>query len=549
MLIIMAGKKKAPTKAVAKNTTKIIAEQTDVPNNVTELKGEPIEVNGVTGVEELAEPDVISKTNGKQVVKTKKGKGQKNNVEVEVSDDKPVTVKSKRNNQSNGDEKQSTSNPKKSISTNGTARTKRKQEPENLPQSTSSKRPKRKSLEEQAIEVKRKKTEKTSDKIAIDNRIETPGIMMIKGRDIVIAGLFGLGPDREQLTNLTELKNYKFKLIAAGSMHVLGVTEDGKLMSWGCNDEGALGRDTSVEDSETRPGVVQIPEEEGAEIYSISAGGSHSAILLSNGNVYSWGTFRDKNGDMGFHPDGKKQLTPKLIMSNVKKIASGINHLVMLSKNKVYTMGCGDEGQLGRICQRHSNRDSRVGKQLLLNPQLLNLRKKVDDIWANYDTTFLRLSDSSIYSFGLNAHGQLGVENDEKCVYFPQMSESLSRLKIKSISAGTQHVTLLDEQGAVYVLGDYKDGRLGMDIAENQKVPKVLSSLPQIKLATCGSDNSFVITENNKLMAWGIGFEEKDDNDVIYYIPTDIDAANRIDQKTIVQATSSDSAVFLLLQD
>ncbi|KAE9544404.1 hypothetical protein AGLY_001583 [Aphis glycines] len=545
----MAGKKKAPTKAVAKNTTKTIAEQTDVPNDVTELKGEPIEVNGVTGVEELAEPDVISKTNGKQVVKAKKSKGQKNNVEVEVSDDKLVTVKSKRNNQSNGDEKQSTSNPKKSISTNGTARTKRKQEPENLPQSTSSKRSKRKSLEEQAIEVKRKKTEKTSDKIAIDNRIETPGIMMIKGRDIVIAGLFGLGPDREQLTNLTELKNYKFKLIAAGSMHVLGVTEDGKLMSWGCNDEGALGRDTSVEDSETRPGVVQIPEEESAEIYSISAGGSHSAILLSNGNVYSWGTFRDKNGDMGFHPDGKKQLTPKLIMSNVKKIASGINHLVMLSKNKVYTMGCGDEGQLGRICQRHSNRDSRVGKQLLLNPQLLNLRKKVDDIWANYDTTFLRLSDSSIYSFGLNAHGQLGVENDDKCVYFPQMSESLSRLKIKSISAGTQHVTLLDEQGAVYVLGDYKDGRLGMDIAENQKVPKVLSSLPQIKLATCGSDNSFVVTENNKLMAWGIGFEEKDDNDVIYYIPTDVDAANRIDQKTIVQATSSDSAVFLLLQD
>lgn len=173
---------------------------------------------------------------------------------------------------------------------------------------------------------------------------------------------------------------------------------------------------------------------------------------------------------MGFHPNGEKQLRPKLIMSNVIKIASGINHLVMLSKNKVYTMGCGDEGQLGRICQRHSNRESRVGKrkyhriiivynmfnnyiilfnftELLLNPQLINLRKKVEDIWANYDTTFLRLSDSTIYSFGLNAHGQLGVEIEDKCIYFPKISESLSRLKIKSISAGSRHVTLLDEQG------------------------------------------------------------------------------------------------------
>lgn len=35
----MAGKKKAPTKAVAKNTTKTNAEQTDVPSDVTELNG------------------------------------------------------------------------------------------------------------------------------------------------------------------------------------------------------------------------------------------------------------------------------------------------------------------------------------------------------------------------------------------------------------------------------------------------------------------------------------------------------------------------------
>lgn len=83
---------------------------------------------------------------------------------------------------------------------------------------------------------------------------------------------------------------------------------------------------------------------------------------------------------------------------------------------------------------------------------MLNLRKKVDDIWADHDTTFLRLTDSTIYSFGLNAHGQLGVDNEDKCVFFPQLSESLSRLKIKAISAGAQHVTLLDEQGLYNIM-------------------------------------------------------------------------------------------------
>lgn len=89
-------------------------------------------------------------------------------------------------------------------------------------------------------------------------------------------------------------------------------------MSWGCNDEGALGRDTSVEDSETRPGIVQIPEEN-PEIYSISAGGSHSAVLLSNGNVYSWGTFRVSYSK-------KKNISPSIIYHphNVYRIKMGI---------------------------------------------------------------------------------------------------------------------------------------------------------------------------------------------------------------------------------
>lgn len=60
------------------------------------------------------------------------------------------------------------------------------------------------------------------------------------------------------------------------------------MSSFGCNDEGALGRDTSEEGSECEPGNVDLP----SKAIQVTAGDSHSAALLDNGKVFAWGSFR-----------------------------------------------------------------------------------------------------------------------------------------------------------------------------------------------------------------------------------------------------------------
>jgi len=60
------------------------------------------------------------------------------------------------------------------------------------------------------------------------------------------------------------------------------------VITFGCNDEGALGRDTSKEGSETEPGKVVLE----GRVVQITAGDSHTAALLSDGKVYAWGSFR-----------------------------------------------------------------------------------------------------------------------------------------------------------------------------------------------------------------------------------------------------------------
>jgi len=62
-----------------------------------------------------------------------------------------------------------------------------------------------------------------------------------------------------------------------------------QVYTFGCNDEGALGRITPDDDECTEPGRVEgLPE----KIVQLSAGDSHTAALSESGKVYIWGVFR-----------------------------------------------------------------------------------------------------------------------------------------------------------------------------------------------------------------------------------------------------------------
>ena len=62
-----------------------------------------------------------------------------------------------------------------------------------------------------------------------------------------------------------------------------------QVYTWGCNDEGALGRKTS-EGEEYLPGLVDKLDT--IRVVQVSAGDSHTAALASDGQVYCWGVFR-----------------------------------------------------------------------------------------------------------------------------------------------------------------------------------------------------------------------------------------------------------------
>lgn len=76
--------------------------------------------------------------------------------------------------------------------------------------------------------------------------------------------------------------------IQFGAAHSVCLTTNGKLSSFGCNDEGALGRETQADNYDPEPNDINIP----GEVAMISTGDSHSACLLRDGRVFVWGSFK-----------------------------------------------------------------------------------------------------------------------------------------------------------------------------------------------------------------------------------------------------------------
>ena len=120
---------------------------------------------------------------------------------------------------------------------------------------------------------------------------------------------------RPRLNPLLSAKQVGVVHVACGGMHVAALTHDNKILTWGVNDQGALGRDTTWEGgmkdmddndsddsdksdsglnpAESNPTAVPASSfPENTQFVKLAAGDSHTLALTDDGHVYGWGTFR-----------------------------------------------------------------------------------------------------------------------------------------------------------------------------------------------------------------------------------------------------------------
>ncbi|GFY49462.1 regulator of chromosome condensation [Trichonephila inaurata madagascariensis] len=381
---------------------------------------------------------------------------------------------------------------------------------------TESAKPKtKKSAKEKPEKLVRTKTKRQKVLLSIPTVKPIPGKVFVIGENDV--GQLGFGEEVEVKKRPAMLElPHSIVDIAAGGMHSACLTESGEVITFGCNDEGALGRVTSDEKDEATPSRVEIPE----RVIQISAGDSHTAALTESGQVYLWGNFRSGDGPMGLTADGVKQIKPIKILNGITivKISSGTEHLACLSnEGVVYTCGCGENGQLGRFSERACRDGGRKGRSALLEPAAVSVTGHpnsktgtvlIEDVWTGSYCTFLKAQQTGlIYVFGLNNYNHLGYEN-ERVRFVPKQVASFNSKTWNQIAGGQHHTLALDSEGLVYSMGRKDYGRLGLgEDCEEKSVPTLLTTLENENCnnISCGNCVSFSVTKEGSVYSWGFG--------------------------------------------
>ncbi|KAI0888311.1 RCC1/BLIP-II [Annulohypoxylon maeteangense] len=329
--------------------------------------------------------------------------------------------------------------------------------------------------------------------------------------------------------------------VACGGMHVVALTADNKILTWGVNDLKALGREVVFEDpgtdvdgddneeyrgldpGESTPAEVDLGAlNHTPQFVQVAATDSASFALTTTGEVYGWGTFKGSDGVFGFTQDIKIQSTPIQItgLKEVTSLAAGANHMLALDRHgKVFTWGYGGEFQLGwKPASRHTSPKATLHPRVCGNFTKRNYAVKIAA--GSYHSFYIN-NRGKLWSWGLNNFSQTGhpdlAGKDNAIVTTAKAVRALRDHNIVHVAGGEHHSVAISSDGKLFAWGRIDGHQVGLPrdtfteentVMDKNGSPRILlepTVIPNITatFAAIGTDTTIVTTPNGQAYSWG----------------------------------------------
>ncbi|MGE5328107.1 MAG: Calx-beta domain-containing protein [Deltaproteobacteria bacterium] len=285
------------------------------------------------------------------------------------------------------------------------------------------------------------------------------------------------------------------KQIAGGANHTIALKSDGTVWTWGLNTNGQLGNNSTTQSI----APVQVKNTAGTAgltgITAVAAGANHTAALKSDGTVWTWGLNTSYQLGVG---SPSQRTTPIQIsgLTEVAAIATGANHTIALKNDgTVYTWGLNTSGQLGDNTQ--ANKSAPVNVSGLTG---------VAAIAAGTSHTLALKKDGTVWAWGLNDNGRLGNNSTTQSLVPVQVKDTAGTGNLTgviAIAAGASHSVALKSDGTVWTWGLNANGQLGDNSTDQKLTPTQITGVNGIAAISAGQAHTAVLKTDGTAYAWG----------------------------------------------
>jgi len=268
--------------------------------------------------------------------------------------------------------------------------------------------------------------------------------------------------------------------VAIGQAHLLLISNDNEIMSFGEGSNGELGHGSwkSIKGDVAKPAPIKSLNAKMAK--SVAAGDQFSMVLLEDGALYSFG----RNIDRPAHGSSLPREIAAAREKGFVQIAAGDTFIAALSASgKVFLYG-----------PNYPDIAEIVGLQMLsiekiaAGANIILAIDKNNDLW-------------SIKYPWLDPDWKGTIETPCKVNALGHLLEK----KVRSVATGRKHVVVLARDGDVFSYGENSEGQLGHGGTQSLFIPEKIMALEGKKIVKviAGAFFSAALIENGEVWWWG----------------------------------------------
>ena len=249
--------------------------------------------------------------------------------------------------------------------------------------------------------------------------------------------------------------------------------------------------------------------------------GESVCVILSDNSLRCWGN--NENGQIGDGTRGTTRYQPTNasipagktpVSISTSSLYTSKTMCATMSDGTLYCWGSNSYGQIGigTYCPYGSYVDGCNGNDGISTPTMVSLPngRSATAVAVGESHACSILEDGSVWCWGSNQHGQLGVGNSSDTGnwrYLPNQVSLPSSVSAVAITLGRYHSCIVASDGVAYCWGMGDDGRLGHGSTNDENSPVAVASSENYVSISAGDYHTCAITQERSVQCWGVNWD------------------------------------------